>query len=296
MAKHVDDYYCMRSSNDNDRADPVGLSSLGVVDLDTSIVPDVFGLRAFDSREPIYRMLPGQFPNELCVLIPDAGATPVDFHDIIMSDLRATPEWRARRIMPSDVTSLRRSWPKILFATIHKRQADMENLRRSCRHRPERAFSHGRPGYCPQCKEYVTGALDRHIMNNHLGLGQLWRCPMEWYAVWKGSMGDCLDHLRGKHYGSQFLALFKFFSLWTVPRDFWHAALWPDVSGIDVDIKLFHESGSRLVHKYQIYDDPLPHPALMDGVIKKLLGFVHWAMAIAQLTHLHLTIPSSGST
>ena len=70
----MDDYYSMRSSNDNDRADPVGLSSLGVVDLDTSIVLDDFGLRAFDSREPISRMLPGQFPNELRVLIPDVGA------------------------------------------------------------------------------------------------------------------------------------------------------------------------------------------------------------------------------
>ena len=62
VQKYVDNYYSMRSSNDNDRADPVGLSSLGVVDLDTSIVPDVFGLRAFDSCEPISRMLPGQFP------------------------------------------------------------------------------------------------------------------------------------------------------------------------------------------------------------------------------------------
>ena len=41
---------------------------------------------------------------------------------------------------------------------------------------------------------------------------------------------------------------------------------------------------------------PLPHPALRDGVIKKVLWFVHWAMAIAQLMYLHLTIPSSGST
>ena len=102
VQKYVDDYYSLRSSNDNDWADPVGVSSLGVVDI--SIVPDVFGVRAFDSRESISRMLPGQFPNELHVLIPDAGATPVAFHDIDMSDLRATPEWRARRIVPSDVT------------------------------------------------------------------------------------------------------------------------------------------------------------------------------------------------
>ena len=179
VQKYVDDYHCMRTSNDDDRAEPVGLSSLGVVDLNTSIVPDVFGLRAFASREPISRMLPGQFPNELRVLILDAAATPVDFHDIIMSDLHATSAWRAHRIVPSYVTSLRRRWPKILFATMHKRQADMESLRHSCRHRPERAFSHGRPGYCPQCKEYVTDALDKHMMNNLSELGQPWWCPVE---------------------------------------------------------------------------------------------------------------------
>ena len=68
------------------------------------------------------------------------------------------------------------------------------------------------------------------------------------------------------------------------------------MSGVAVDIKLFHESGFWFVHKYRIYDDPLPHQALWDGVVKKLLGFVHWTMAIAQLTHLHLTIPWSGSS
>ena len=69
----VDDYYCMRSFSDSDFAD-LDLSSLGVVDLDTSIVPDVFGLWAFNCREPIARMLPGQVSNELCVLVPDAAA------------------------------------------------------------------------------------------------------------------------------------------------------------------------------------------------------------------------------
>ena len=110
--------------------------------------------------------------------------------------------------MPSEVTSLRQRWPNIVFATMHKQQIDMENLRRSCKHRTKRAFSQGRPGYCPQCKEYVATALDKHMMN-HLELGQHWRCPVEWCAVWKGSrsVGDCLDHLREKHGGSQFMAL-----------------------------------------------------------------------------------------
>ena len=87
----------------------VDLSSLGVVDLDTSIVPDVFGLRAFDAQEPVVRALQGDFRNWVRVLVPDAAAT--DFHDIVLEDLSGTLDSQARRIVCSDVTSLRKRWP-----------------------------------------------------------------------------------------------------------------------------------------------------------------------------------------
>ena len=61
-------------------------------------------------------------------------------------------------------------------------------------------------------------------------------------------------------------------------------------------MKLFHEAGCRLVHRYQIYNEPLPHPPLWVGVLRQLIRFVNRAMTIAWLTHLHITIPSSGST
>ena len=127
------------------------------------------------------------------------------------------------------------------------------------------------------------------MINFHLELGQLWQCPVEWCAVWKGSVSDCLAHLHDKHGGSQF------FPPWTVPRDLWMTALRPDVSGIAVDARLFHEAGCRLVHKYHVYKDPFPHPALRGGVLPRLLSFVTRAMAIAQLTHLHISIPVSGA-
>ena len=87
----------------------------------------------------------------------------------------------------------------------------------------------------------------------------------------------------------------KFCPLWTVPRDIWLAALRPDVSGVAVDARLFHDSGCQLVHKYRVYRDPFPHPALRGRVMNKLLVFVARAMAIAHLTQLHITIPASGS-
>ena len=87
----------------------------------------------------------------------------------------------------------------------------------------------------------------------------------------------------------------KSFPAWTVTRDFWEQALKPEISGIAVDIRLFHESGKRLIHKYRVYQDPLPHPALRGGRITRLLSFVNQAMVITQLTHLRIAIPSSGN-
>ena len=118
-------HYSMRLSNDVDRSDPVGLSSLGVVDLDLGI-------------------------------------------DIVISNLSATSAWQSSRQSPGDVTSLRRRWPRILFHTMHTCQEEMETLCRKFRDRPEREFHQGHPGFCPQYHEYVTPALDRHMMNNHM--------------------------------------------------------------------------------------------------------------------------------
>ena len=112
---------------------------------------------------------------------------------------------------------------------------------------------------------------------------------MEWCAVWKGSVSDCLGHLQDKHGGLQYVVLkniAKFFPSWTVSRDLWMRALRPDVSGIAVDARLFHEAGCCLVHKYRVHKDPFPHPAFQGGVLPQLLSFVCRAMAIAQLTHL----------
>ena len=63
----------MRKSNDSSETKPTYLDSLGVMDLDISLGPDAFGLRAFDEKMPSTRMLPGAGPCDLRLLIPDAG-------------------------------------------------------------------------------------------------------------------------------------------------------------------------------------------------------------------------------
>ena len=91
---YVDNHYSMRVSNDGDTSEPKDLFSLGVVDLDLSISPDAFGLRAFDVSKPLTRMLPGPFPNQLRLLIPDLGIARAGFHDVVIENLAATPTWR----------------------------------------------------------------------------------------------------------------------------------------------------------------------------------------------------------
>ena len=54
---YVENHYCMRMSNDGDNSDLKDLFSLGVVDLDLSISPDAFGLRAFDVSKPLTHLM-----------------------------------------------------------------------------------------------------------------------------------------------------------------------------------------------------------------------------------------------
>ena len=182
--------------------------------------------------------------------------------------------------------------------TLRRRASDVERLRRDTLKRADKAFRYSGPGFCGVCDTRVHTALDAHMIACHLELGQLWRCPVEWCVVWKGSGRACLEHLAEKHGGSTLgvtTNIAKSFPPWTVTRDVWHAALRRDVSGVAVDPLLFHEARRRLVHRYRAYKDPFPHPALRDGVIPRLLSCVCRAMAIARLTHLKISIPSSGA-
>ena len=74
----------MRESNDPNGSEVTNLCSLGVVDLDLSLCPDVFGLKAFDENMPITRMLPGSSPCELRLLLPDTNIGKDGFHDVVV--------------------------------------------------------------------------------------------------------------------------------------------------------------------------------------------------------------------
>ena len=98
----------MRKSNDPSGSEPTNLCSLGVVDLDLTVCPDVFGLRAFETKKPVTRMLPGSNPCDLRLLIPDTTIGQDGFHDVVIENLIGTSTWRSRHVSPSDVIGLRR--------------------------------------------------------------------------------------------------------------------------------------------------------------------------------------------
>ena len=67
------------------------LVSPGVVDLDTSVVPDVLDLRAHYENAEATKVLPGRAQNSVRVLVPDTRAMPRGFHDVTLVDFtRAT--------------------------------------------------------------------------------------------------------------------------------------------------------------------------------------------------------------
>ena len=193
---------CMRRSNDENGSIQINMYSLCVMDLDLSISPEVFGLRAFDAAKPVTRMLPGSFPCELRLMLPDDKLGIDGFHDILVENLSGTPTWRSSHVAPADMTSLRRQWPKSVFNTLRRRASDVERLRRDAPKRADKAFRYGGPGFCVVCDTRIYSALDAHMIACHLELGQLWRCPVTWCAVWKGSGRACLEHLAEKHGGS----------------------------------------------------------------------------------------------
>ena len=126
----------MRVSHDEDWSSPKDMCSLGVVDVDLSLSPDAFGLRAFDNKKPLTRMLLGSSRCELRLMLPDSKLGTDGFHDVLIDNLAASPSWRSGHISPADVTALRRGWPNAVFKTMQRRAQEVERLRRGAGRAP----------------------------------------------------------------------------------------------------------------------------------------------------------------
>ena len=125
----------------------------------------------------------------------------------------------------------------------------------------------------------------RHVARYDLDLCQLWRCPVSWCTVWKGTPQDCMDHVRGAHdvpWDIKSANLEKFFPPWTVQRQTRMDSLKPCHSWVSTDVLLFSDINLSLAHHYRVYKRGLPHLAFRKDYLTCLRVFVSQATALAQ--------------
>ena len=88
IAAYQEQANSLRRSNDENGSIQMNMYSLGVMDLDLSISPDVFRLRAFGAEKPVTRMLPGSSPCELRLMLPDDKLGTDGFHDVELPEYK----------------------------------------------------------------------------------------------------------------------------------------------------------------------------------------------------------------
>ena len=167
------------------------LQSDRLYDLDSGI-PDVIGLRAVQPDAAVIKIM--LIPNNrcICIVIPDDNVGTGGFLEVLIHDMADAD---APDVPVSDLGSLRLDWPKALFSFMGRHQVDLEHLRHECRER----FSHVQSGLSTYCGKYIRKDLGRHVASFHLDLAQLWRCPVFWCTVWRGTPQDCINHMRRAH-------------------------------------------------------------------------------------------------
>ena len=161
------------------------------------------------------------------------------YHEILIHDME---DEKPPFVAFSELGCLRLDWPKALFTFMARYQFDLDQMCKECRER----FGSTQSGVCATCGKHIQQNLGKHIALCHLELAQLWRCPVSWCTVWKGTSQDCVDHMRKTHdipTPVKAANLARWFPPWTATRDQWTSMMRPTVSGIAVDTLLFSRIG-----------------------------------------------------
>ena len=108
-----------------------------------------------------------------------------EFHDVTIVDMGDVPESSV-----SELSLLRQQWPHAVLSHMVWLQQELEGMRAAAKQR----FRQTRSVYCGT---WIKCNMYRHVAKFRLELAQLWRCPVSWCIVWKGTPQDCMDHVRG---------------------------------------------------------------------------------------------------
>ena len=152
-------------------------------------IQDVMGLQALRPSAAMCKVM--AIPNSNCVRIvtPDEHVS-TGFHEILVYDM-GKEEWP--QVPLSEIGCLRLDWPKDLFAFVGRYQLELDQMRKVCRDH----FGPTASGTCPTYVKYIQVNLGKHVALYHLDLAKLWRCPVAWCPVWKGTSQDCVDTCAG---------------------------------------------------------------------------------------------------
>ena len=246
------------------------------------------GLTGQRSEAAVVRVLQGRDERSVRALIPDPRVLERGFHDLTIVDMEDLPE---PSVSHDELSLLRLQWPVTVLRNMVWLQNELDAMRAAAKKR----FRNSRPGYSSYCGKWVNCDMYRHVSTYHLDLSQLWRCPVSWCTVWKGTPQDCMDHVQRAHdmpSDIKSASLEKFFPPWTVRRQIWVDALKPCHSGVSTDVLLFSEIQLSLVHHYRVFKRGLPHHAFSRDYLTRLQVFVSQATAFAQCD---LTSPAPGS-
>ena len=235
---------------DIDSAELISLGSL----------PDKVGLFGRRKDAAVSRILMGRDSRSVRFLVPDARGVDRSYHDVTVVDMEDERE---------PMVVLEELWPPEVFNHMKWFQQDLELMRKSAK----KQYSQTRPMPCKFCGKVIRVDMYRHVARLDLDLVQLWRCPIAWCTMWKGSPQDCLEHLRNGHdapWISKTACIEKYAPPWTVRRALWTDSLRVEHSGISTDILLFSELGLSLTQHYRVYKGCLPHAVFRTDYIEIL--------------------------
>ena len=172
-------------------------------------IPDVMGLRAIQPKAAVVKVM--SVPDSRCVrvIMPDDHLAN-RFHEILIHDVE---DEEPPFVAFSELGCLRLDWPRALFTFMARYQFELDQMRKECRER----FGSTQSGVCTTCGKHIQQNLGKHIALYHLELAQLWRCPVTWCTVGKGTSHECIDHMRRAH-DIPAANLARWFPPWTVTR------------------------------------------------------------------------------
>ena len=186
------------------------------------------------------------------ILVPDSRGLDQNFHDVTLVDMGDLPE---SSVSLQELSMIHQQWPPAILRHMVWLVMHAEAKKR---------FRNARPGSCAYCGTWIRCDMYRHVARFHLDLAQLWRCPVSWCTVWKGTPQDCMDHVRGAHdvpWVVKSASIEQLVPPWTVQRQVWTDSLKACHSGISTDVLLFSDINLSLVHHYRIHKRGLPHIA-----------------------------------